>query len=603
VNAHAFAALFILSGSIAMLVYLSLRRDKSAFHWILLGFLLGLVFWHSGILLRHTAHDEEGLRTGFHLAFAGALLAAPCWLLLAAHYAHVRTILRKRIMFFALAVPATLFYFALITNHGHHFLLRDIGVASRSAGPSEFAAPLFWICIAWGGLCVATSAGLYLASARRLAAGDARRRGRLLALASVLPLATSALAILREMPGASDVVTLGLGGSLVIIAIAVFRYELLDSLPLARRDVIELLEDGVIMASGTGIVADLNPAAQRILRRPAERLRGLPLASILGELADARDAGPLVQMLRRVMRGAAGETLEVGTPDQRRIEVFPAIVRYGRGAPVGVFVILRDRSDERRYERIVRQTQKLETVGALAAGIAHEINNPLAFVRANLVCVERMGDLVEDALEGPDAKLAGEFSDLRQIVRETLDGVDRIAHVADDLRRLAAGHEEAKAPVSLSEVARDSLRLVQLGPESSPRVRADLPEDLPLVEGSGEQLMQVVLNLLVNAQHALRARCDGRIDVSARCDGEWVELVVDDDGPGVSEEIRDRIFDPFFTTKEPDEGMGLGLSVAFDIARDHGGVLEERSRPGAGARFALRLPVVGRDSGGAGGQV
>jgi signal transduction histidine kinase len=388
-----------------------------------------------------------------------------------------------------------------------------------------------------------------------------------------------------------------------MMSVAAFRYELLESVPLARQGVIARLEDGVVMANGAGAVVDLNPAARRILEHPAERVLGMSLSELLRDLADERDGPPLAALVKMVMRDAPGESLEVRTVDQRCIEVFVSGVRSAKGAPAGVFAILRDRSDERHFERIVQQTQRLETVGTLAAGIAHEVNSPLAFVRANLAHIERMGDAVEDAVDGPDAKLAGEVADLRQIARETLDGVERIAYIAADLRRLAAGHEEVRAAVDLSEVARDALRLMQLGPDSSPRALTRFAAALPSVEASGERLMQVVLNLVVNAQHALADQPDGTILLETRSDGLWVELIVDDNGPGVSEVVQDRIFDPFFTTKGPGEGMGLGLSVAFDIARDHGGVIEECARPGPGARFALRLPALRDDSGGAGRKV
>jgi signal transduction histidine kinase len=110
------------------------------------------------------------------------------------------------------------------------------------------------------------------------------------------------------------------------------------------------------------------------------------------------------------------------------------------------------------------------------------------------------------------------------------------------------------------------------------------------VKGSADRLGQVVLNLLMNAKHALAGRPFGRITVETLAQRGGVELHVSDNGPGIPEEIQDRIFDPFFTTKGPDQGTGLGLSIAFDIVREHGGSLEIASRPGEGARFIVRLP-------------
>jgi signal transduction histidine kinase len=592
-----------LGAAAAMAVSIALQREKGRFHWLALSLLVGLLLWTSGVVLCFSATDVAGLRVALNLTFAGVLVTAPCWLLLAAHYASARFMVGWRAPSVALLVPAGLFYFALLTNDGHRLFLREISFEAMAAGPAVLGGPLFWVFIAWGYLYITGGMLLYLGTARRMLAGASRRRGLLLALASALPLFSSALYLAQLVPTRFDLTPVALCISFAMMSVAAFRYELLESVPLARQGVIARLEDGVVMANGAGAVVDLNPAARRILEHPAERVLGMSLSELLRDLADERDGPPLAALVKMVMRDAPGESLEVRTVDQRCIEVFVSGVRSAKGAPAGVFAILRDRSDERHFERIVQQTQRLETVGTLAAGIAHEVNSPLAFVRANLAHIERMGDAVEDAVDGPDAKLAGEVADLRQIARETLDGVERIAYIAADLRRLAAGHEEVRAAVDLSEVARDALRLMQLGPDSSPRALTRFAAALPSVEASGERLMQVVLNLVVNAQHALADQPDGTILLETRSDGLWVELIVDDNGPGVSEVVQDRIFDPFFTTKGPGEGMGLGLSVAFDIARDHGGVIEECARPGPGARFALRLPALRDDSGGAGRKV
>jgi signal transduction histidine kinase len=157
------------------------------------------------------------------------------------------------------------------------------------------------------------------------------------------------------------------------------------------------------------------------------------------------------------------------------------------------------------------------------------------------------------------------------------------------------------AEVDLNEVARAAVRTAQLGDESEgPLVRFALGE-LPSVRGNPDRLVQVVLNLLVNARQALAKTPGARIDVASRVCGEEVELEVRDNGPGIAEDVLDRVFDPFFTTRAPDEGTGLGLAIAFDIAREHGGALEVRSQPGHGACFVLRLPVLGARSGAAAG--
>ena len=247
---------------------------------------------------------------------------------------------------------------------------------------------------------------------------------------------------------------------------------------------------------------------------------------------------------------------------------------------------------------MARHTEKLQSVGALAAGIAHEVNNPLAFIRANLSQIHRMGERVEEchAERDPDAKLADELADLREIAEETLDGIGRIEQIVTGIRRLAAGGEQSVQLVEVNEVVRDALRLSNLGRDGQVVLEARLADALPRVQGTPERLVQAVLNLLVNARQALEGR-SGRVRVETRCHDASLEIRVGDDGPGIAEEIQERIFEPFFTTKDPDRGSGLGLAIAFDIVRDHGGELEVRSKPGAGACFIVRLPACGAQAG------
>jgi signal transduction histidine kinase len=169
--------------------------------------------------------------------------------------------------------------------------------------------------------------------------------------------------------------------------------------------------------------------------------------------------------------------------------------------------------------------------------------------------------------------------------------VNRIARLVEDMRRLFHGTSGEVADVDLSLVVEEALREAGLHSGQSPRVVVSEEGDLPRVRGSSERLAQALSQLLENARTALSGAPDPMIRVALRRAGEQVELEVSDNGPGVPEHLRDRIFDPFFTTRAPDQGTGLGLALAFDIAREHGGVLEERPTRGRGATFVLRLPL------------
>jgi C4-dicarboxylate-specific signal transduction histidine kinase len=144
--------------------------------------------------------------------------------------------------------------------------------------------------------------------------------------------------------------------------------------------------------------------------------------------------------------------------------------------------------------------------------------------------------------------------------------------------------------VSLNQVAAEALRFAALHRGRTVRVDTAFDPALPTVEASEDRLVQVALNLILNAKQALADRPDGAIRLETSREGESVVLRVRDNGPGVPPALRERIFDPFFTTREPGEGTGLGLAIAFDILREHEGALELESPP-AGACFAVRLPL------------
>jgi signal transduction histidine kinase len=273
------------------------------------------------------------------------------------------------------------------------------------------------------------------------------------------------------------------------------------------------------------------------------------------------------------------------------LELTNAVVAEGRDEPSGQFAILSDRTEVDRIERLARQAQRLEIVGTLAADFAHEINDPLTFVRANLMEIERLGERVDAEGHGPDRLLALELADLRSVAQETLEGVERMRRIVEGMRGLSIGNLQDVAEIDLAGVVRDAVRMLRLGDAArGPSLRLELDE-VPPVRGNADKLMQVLVNLLMNARQALSERPSARIEVMLRRSGDEVEVSVRDNGPGIPAEVRDRIFDPFFTTRGPDEGTGLGLAIAFDIAREHGGVLEERASSGRGAWFVLRLPA------------
>lgn len=242
-----------------------------------------------------------------------------------------------------------------------------------------------------------------------------------------------------------------------------------------------------------------------------------------------------------------------------------------------LLVALYDRTDELRAQRDLIAREKLATVGEIASGVAHEVNNPLAAIRME---AELLGRSTQDT----EASAAA-----ATIVRE----VDRAARIVRSLLRLARRADVAPTRIQLNELVRDVAEIRQrVLRTDSIEVRTRMDQGAEAVLGLGQELQQVVINLVTNAEHAVRGRPNAVIELATEARNDWVRLTVEDSGPGVPAEIRARIFDPFFTTKSPDEGSGLGLSICQRIVAEVGGkIWLEESETLGGARFVVELPA------------
>jgi len=242
-----------------------------------------------------------------------------------------------------------------------------------------------------------------------------------------------------------------------------------------------------------------------------------------------------------------------------------------------LLVALYDRTDELRAQRELIAREKLATVGEIASGVAHEVNNPLAAIRME---AEMLGRSTQDA----DASAAAST-----IVRE----VDRAARIVRSLLRLARRADTTPTRIQINELVRDVAEIRQrVLRTDNIEVRTRMDQGAEAVLGLGQELQQVVINLVTNAEHAVRGRPDAVIELATEARADWVRLTVEDSGPGVPAEVRGRVFDPFFTTKSPDEGSGLGLSICQRVVAEVGGrIWIEDSEKLGGAKFVVELPA------------
>ena len=293
------------------------------------------------------------------------------------------------------------------------------------------------------------------------------------------------------------------------------------------------------------------------------------------------------------------ETMAGLTPDAELTEMLDALVDETCRLQEQLHVqgrVLETRLRELRgvQEQLIVADRRA-TVGTLSAGVAHEINNPLAYITANIqFALQELRRLAHEAPSGGGCPFRDEEAqELINALCEASDGCSRVQHIVLSLKSFSAGDDDRRAPLELSQALKTAINMA--GNEIRHRARLVLDyEPVPTVEASEVRLSQVFLNLLINAAHAIAPGAveHNEIRVSTRlgADGR-VRVSITDTGGGMTSEVRERLFTPFFTTKPVGVGTGLGLSVCQGIVRGLGGQIEVRSESGQGSTFTVILPA------------
>ncbi len=266
------------------------------------------------------------------------------------------------------------------------------------------------------------------------------------------------------------------------------------------------------------------------------------------------------------------------------VEISTNVLRFDGEEYLVAFA--RDLTERKRMQASLQKADRLASVGSLAAGVAHEINNPLAYVLANL-------ELLGEDLSQLDLPASSGFDQtITRTLQEAAEGANRVRRIVRDLKSFARADDEVLQSVDVHEVLDAAVDIA----DNEIRHRARLEKDygdIPPVLGAPGRLTQVFLNLLVNAAHAIpeEAYGDQFIRVSSRSERGYVFIDISDTGSGIPEDIVDRIFDPFFTTKAQGMGTGLGLSICHGIITGIGGEIKVQSQVGEGSTFTLMLPA------------
>jgi two-component system NtrC family sensor kinase len=255
------------------------------------------------------------------------------------------------------------------------------------------------------------------------------------------------------------------------------------------------------------------------------------------------------------------------------------------------------------------QQEKMASIGQLAAGVAHEINNPMGFISSNLGTLNKYVERLAEYIAAGDQVLAAStedstlkdlrkrlkvdyiIEDSRQLIAESQDGAGRVRRIVQDLKSFSRVDLAECALINLNDALETTINIAWNEIKYVATLNRDFG-DIPQLLCYPQMLNQVFLNLIVNAAHAL-GDTQGTITVRTWNDEKNVNVSVSDSGCGIPDDIRQRIFEPFFTTKEVGKGTGLGLSISYDIIRKHGGEITVESQVGVGTTFTVSLPPSG----------
>lgn len=258
------------------------------------------------------------------------------------------------------------------------------------------------------------------------------------------------------------------------------------------------------------------------------------------------------------------------------------------------------------------QSEKMASIGQLAAGVAHEINNPIGFVHSNLSSLKKFSTRIEKLLTGlresaaekgsltsgeieqvwSDSKIEKILPELDTMIEESMDGTQRVRTIVADLKNFSNIDRAQIQRANLEDGLESTLNIVWNEIKYNATVEKEYT-GIPSIICNPQQINQVFLNMLVNASHAIEEPPGKIILRTKQLDDGRVAIEIEDNGKGIPEDVQKRIFDPFFTTKEIGKGTGLGLSISYRIIREHGGEIELKSKPGEGATFTIILPIEG----------
>ncbi len=394
------------------------------------------------------------------------------------------------------------------------------------------------------------------------------------------------------------------------------------------RTILQTAAEAIITFDRNGTIETVNPAAERIFGYPSSDFVGKNVRELIA--TDQSDSSPPTLNLdehywtalpdeRHSSRDVVGRR---ENDDEFEMELAGSRVEFEDRL---IYTwILRDVTEKRNLERQLSLSQKLESVGQLAAGIAHEINTPIQFVGDNLLFMERAFQSWSDLFECHEALHAAckrmRITDVAQLcdridevaqtaqidflrselptaIQQSSEGASRVASIVRTMKEFSHPGAQVRTNTDINKAIESTVIVSRNEWKYVADVETDLDPNLPKIPCFPSDLNQAILNLVINASHAIAedvagTEKRGKITIRTSCDDEHVEIYVSDSGPGMSDAVRERIFDPFFTTKPVGKGTGQGLAITYAVVVErHDGAIHVESEVGNGTTFVLRLPI------------
>ncbi len=343
------------------------------------------------------------------------------------------------------------------------------------------------------------------------------------------------------------------------------------------------ISDGVVVYDQHGVVQHRNHVCPKLF--PQETLPGCSCRELFHP---EHESSPLQCPVERALTGERVEisfTFQLSKEKIRYFDVTATPIEDVHGERNRALVFLRDVTEKRIQELHLMQTEKLSSIGVLAAGVAHEINNPLSSVAGYAEALLRRLNEDEALLEDPRLDDFSKY--LQVIIRESY----RCKGIIDCLLSFSRKSDGSVSNVNINDILKEVLELARYKSRYERiDIQMNLQSDLPDIVGDPSGLRQVCMNLLINAHQAINGA--GLVEISTSSSEQSTVLFqIRDTGSGISRDAIDQIWDPFFTTKEVGQGLGLGLAVTYNIVKRHGGDITVESQKGKGSKFTVRMPA------------